>query len=123
MGWHNWLMSCSLLQLHSPTLLSSSMAVDGLTAKTGGATAQQQHLPSMCQAPHGCYALSAVLCYRIPGAVCTAVRVKLLFFIPLVVKNENDFAVYCIVLLEFLVFCGTHIVGYPEVCSATLMNM
>lgn len=53
---------------------------------------------------------------------CT-IRVKLLFFIPLVVKNENDFAVYCIALLEFLVFRGTHIVGYPEVCSATLMNM
>lgn len=69
-GWHNWLMSCSLLQLHSPTLLpypsflSSSMAVDGLTAKAGGAPAQQQHLSSVYQAPHGCWGLSAVTGYQ-----------------------------------------------------------
>lgn len=82
----------------------------------------------MYQAPHGYCGLSAV-------TGCQEQFLQLLLILysqgeasvlgssPLMVKNENDFAVYCIVLLEFLVFCGTHIVGYPEVCSATLMNM
>lgn len=71
-------MSCSLLQLHSPTLfpypsfLSSSMAVDGPTAKAGGggtssAAASLIHVPSSTWLLW----IVSVVCYRIPGVVYT----------------------------------------------------
>lgn len=112
-------MSCSLLQLHSPTLfpypsfLSSSMAVDGPTAKAGGGGHQ---LSSSISHPCTKLYMAAVDCqcgllqntrsslYNF-YSFCT-VRVKLLFFIPLVVKNENDLLCIALHCLSFLYSVG-----------------